>query len=149
MIPVPPELVVILREHRQAQLLERALAGETWTEHDFVFCQPDGQPIDPRHDWQEWADILKSAGLEHRGVHAQRHTAATLLLDQGVALAVVQEMLGHSDIRVTRGYTHVSSPLTIEAARRMGAVLWEQPTATGTATGNKTEHLRQERKPSS
>jgi hypothetical protein len=57
--------------------------------------------IDPRHDWQEWADILKSAGLEHRGVHAQRHTAATLLLDQGVALAVVQEMLGHSDIRVT------------------------------------------------
>jgi integrase len=57
-------------------------------------------------------------------VHAQRHTAATLLLDQGVALAVVQEMLGHSDIRVTRGYTHGSSPLTIEAARRMGAVLW-------------------------
>lgn len=147
MIPVPPELVVVLREHRQAQALERALAGDTWTEHHFVFCQPDGQPIDPRDDWQEWADILKAAGLEHRGVHAQRHTAATLLLDQGVALAVVQEMLGHSDIRVTRGYSHVSSPLTIDAARRMGAVLWEQPTATETATGDETGHPPRERMP--
>jgi integrase len=148
-IPVPPELVAILREHQQAQALERALAGGTWTDHDFVFCQPNGQPIDPRHDWQEWADILKSAGLEHRGVHAQRHTAATLLLDQGVALAVVQEMLGHADIRVTRGYTHVSSPLTIEAARRMGAALWEQETATGTATGDDAGHPQRERMPSS
>ncbi len=110
-MPVPPELVTILREHQRAQILERALAGGTWADHDFVFCQPDGQPIDPRRDWQEWADILQSAGLEHRVVHAQRHTAATLLLDQVVALAV-QEMLGHSDIRVTRSYTHVSSPLT-------------------------------------
>src|SRR5215831_14593153 len=90
----------------------RCCTSGTWTYHDFVFCQPNGQPIDPRHDWQEWADILKGAEPEHRGVHAQRHTAA-LLLDQGVALAVVQEMLGHADIRVTRGYTHVSSPLTI------------------------------------
>jgi hypothetical protein len=67
-----------------------------------------------------------SAPPQLRGVHAQRHTTATLLLDQGVAIAVAPEMLGHADIRVTRGYTHVSSPLTIEAARRIGAALWEQ-----------------------
>jgi hypothetical protein len=34
-----------------------------------------------------------------------RHLAATIALDEGIALAVVQEMLGHSDIRVTRAYT--------------------------------------------
>ena len=44
-----------------------------------------------------------------------RHSAATIALDEGVALAVVQEMLGHSDIRVTRGYTHVSSLLAQDA----------------------------------
>jgi Phage integrase family len=49
-----------------------------------------------------------------------RHSAATIALDQGVALAVVQEKLGHSDIRVTRGYTHVSSLLTQDAAARLG-----------------------------
>jgi len=34
-IPVPPELVVIPSDHRQAQALERALAGDAWTEQDF------------------------------------------------------------------------------------------------------------------
>ena len=49
-----------------------------------------------------------------------RHSAATIALDDGVALAVVQEMLSHSDIRVTRDYTHVSSLLAQDAAARVG-----------------------------
>ena len=77
----------------------------------------------PRADWQEWADILKAAGLPHLGVHAMRHSAATFALDEGVALAVVQEMLGHSDVRVTRGYSHVSSPLAEDPAARIGRAL--------------------------
>jgi integrase len=44
----------------------------------------------------------------------------TIALDEGVALAVVQELLGHSDIRVTREYTHVSSPLVRDGAERVG-----------------------------
>jgi site-specific recombinase XerD len=96
-------------------------------EHGVVFAQPNGQPIDPRDDWGEWADILEEAGVAHHGTHAARHTAATLLLQQGVALAVVQEMLVHSDIRVTRGYTHVTSVLTQDAARRMGKTLFGKP----------------------
>lgn len=43
---------------------------------------------------------------------------------QGVALPVVQEMLGHSDIRVTRDYVDVSSPLAQDAAARVGRALF-------------------------
>lgn len=67
---------------------------------------------------------VADAGLPHHRVHAARHTAATLLLEQGVALAVVQEILGHSDIRVTRAYTHVASLLVQDAAQRMGKALF-------------------------
>jgi hypothetical protein len=49
-----------------------------------------------------------------------RHSAATIAIDQGVALPVVQEMLGRSDIRVTSGYVDVSSPLAQDAAARIG-----------------------------
>ena len=53
-----------------------------------------------------------------------RHSAATIGQDQGTALAVVQELLGHSDIRVTRGYTHVSSALAADGAERIGRALF-------------------------
>jgi integrase len=123
-IPLAPELVELLRDHYQEQLKERLAAGSEWQDFDVVFARPDGRPTDPRDDWEEWASILNEAGVKHRGTHITRHTAATLLLDEGVALAVVQEMLGHSDIRVTRGYTHVTSPLTQDAAQRMSKALF-------------------------
>jgi site-specific recombinase XerD len=66
-------------------------------------------------------------------VHAARHTAATLLMEKRITLAVVQDLLGHSDIRVTRGYTHVASPLMHDAAGRLAKTLFGA-TATRTAT---------------
>lgn len=132
-VPLPPELVAILRAHKTAQDLERAKAEDLWEEHDVVFARENGRPIDPKADWQEWSDILSSAGVPHYGVHAMRHSAATIALDEGIALAVVQELLGHSDIRVTRGYTHVSSMLAQDAAAKLGQALFGK-TATATAT---------------
>jgi hypothetical protein len=47
-VPVPPELVVGLREHRDAQYLQRLTVGDEWEDNDLVFCQWNGRPIDPR-----------------------------------------------------------------------------------------------------
>jgi len=132
-VPLPPELAAILIAHRKVQDLEREAAANLWEDHHAVFAQENGHPIDPRADWHEWSDILAEAGIPHVGTHTMRHSAATIALDQGVALAVVQEMLGHSDIRVTRGYTHVSSLLAQDAAARLGQALFGE-TATKTAT---------------
>lgn len=50
-------------------------------------------------------DILK---IPHCGVHAFRHTHASLLLESGASLKVVQQQLRHSDPRVTlKIYSHV------------------------------------------
>lgn len=123
-IPIPPPLVPVLKAQRTAQKRERLAAGELWQEHDLVFCQPNGKPIDPRRDWTEWQELLEAAGLEAKRVHDGRHTAGTLLTENGVGLRVVMELLGHSELRVTQRYTHVGSPLAEDAAAKMGAALW-------------------------
>jgi site-specific recombinase XerD len=123
-VPLPLELVPVLRAHRAAQLRDRLAAGDQWHDQDLVFTEPDGRRIDPRHDFAHWKALLAAADVRDARLHDGRHTSATLLLEQGVDVRVVMELLGHSDLRVTQRYTHVASPLAQEATRRMGKVLW-------------------------
>ncbi|WP_235854187.1 tyrosine-type recombinase/integrase [Nonomuraea aridisoli] len=57
-------------------------------------------------------------------MHGARHTAATLLIEQGVDISVVQEILGHSQLTTTKRYTHNTASLSTEAATRMGRAFW-------------------------
>jgi integrase len=135
-VRLPRSLRALLKEHRDAQYLQRLTADAEWQDHDLVFCQWNGRPVDPRRDWGEWGAILEAAGLPRHRVHAMRHTAATIMLEKGIPLAVVQETLGHSDIRVTRRYSHPSEALHEDAAERMGDLFEnDHETITGTKSG--------------
>ncbi len=103
---IPPPLLSVLQAQRVAQLEERLAAGELWQDWDLVFARKDGRPIDASDDWAEWKKITTAAGIKDSRPHDARHTAATLLLEQGVDIRVVQEILGHSTLAVTRRYTN-------------------------------------------
>ncbi|NUO10494.1 MAG: tyrosine-type recombinase/integrase [Candidatus Brocadia sp.] len=51
--------------------------------------------------------------------HTTRHTFATTLLDKGVDLKTVQELLGHSHIRTTEKYLHTSDEKKMDAIARL------------------------------
>jgi integrase len=123
-IALPSPLVAALKAHRAAQLHERMTAGPGWHEGDFVWCQPSGRPIGNHADWDEWHALLKMAGIRQVRVHDARHTAATLLLAQGVDQRVVMEILGHSQISMTSRYAHVLPQVMTDAAERIGRALW-------------------------
>lgn len=62
---------------------------------------------------------LKKAGLDSTlySSHKLRHTAATLMLENGVDVRVLQEVLGHEHLNTTQVYTHVNSEGLRTAAR--------------------------------
>ena len=117
-------LVTALKTHRATQVHERMIAGSAWHDGDFVWCQLSGRPIGAHADWDEWNALLKAAAIRRVRVHDARHTAATLLLAQGVDQRVVMEILGHSQISMTSRYAHVLPHVMVDAAQRIGQALW-------------------------
>jgi site-specific recombinase XerD len=76
-----------------------------------VFCSRKGAShLRPRAIQRIIKDMAKRAGVARRvSPHTCRHTAATRMLELGASLREVQIILGHSSVRTTEIYTHVST----------------------------------------
>jgi integrase len=113
--------VAALRRHRRLQLGARLHAANLWEDHDLVFTSERGRPLDGNNFRQRaFARLLERADLPHIRFHDLRHTAATLLMSQGVPVKVASEMLGHADITTTlRTHSHVLPGMQQQAADAM------------------------------
>ncbi|MDQ6784092.1 MAG: site-specific integrase, partial [Actinomycetota bacterium] len=123
-IPLPDVCVEALRAHRRRQGEERMAAGPLWDDWSLVFTTPRGSPLSRTDVSRRFARLLERAGLPHRRLYDCRHTAASLLLAQGVAPRVVMETIGHSSYALTMDtYTHVMPNLMRDAATAMDRAL--------------------------
>jgi integrase len=69
--------------------------------------------------------MMAKAGVPRIRFHDLRHTAATLLIAQGVPIGVVSQMLGHTSAAFTQSvYVHVLPGMGRDAASVMGRTLW-------------------------
>ncbi|MBC3842136.1 tyrosine-type recombinase/integrase [Streptacidiphilus sp. 4-A2] len=83
--------------------------------------------------------LLRRAALRRIRFHDLRHSAATLLLEQGVELVVIKELLGHAHIGVTATvYAHVRLRLQRDAIDLLGNAL-RNPAQTATRPDNGDE----------
>lgn len=58
---------------------------------------------------KQWSDIVKQHNLPSITLHGLRHTFASYMLAKGVNIKVIQEQLGHTNIRETLNtYSHVT-----------------------------------------
>jgi integrase len=111
-LTLPDFAIEALEVHRRAQqdyLLQR---GVRWVDMGLVFTGVDGYYIRRQTIRNRFRKILRLTAsipenLKDLHFHGLRHTAATVLLRQGIPVTTVQEMLGHASPEITWGvYAH-------------------------------------------
>ncbi|WAX80030.1 tyrosine-type recombinase/integrase [Streptomyces sp. KMM 9044] len=123
-IALPTECIHSLKKHQERQDRERETAGPDWRDNSLVFTTPTGRPLDPANLTRCFRSFLNRGGLRRIRFHDLRHSTATLLLEQGVDLVVIKELLGHAHIGVTAGvYAHVRLRLQRQAIDALGHAL--------------------------
>lgn len=125
-VNLPERMVMALEAHRIRQTLDIVREGGSLNSVDFIFTSSVGTPLDPRNLNREFHDVCVGAGLGHWHPHELRHSAASLMLAEGVKLQVVSEVLGHSSIRMTADvYGHILAPDRQAAAKAISSILWD------------------------
>jgi integrase len=120
-----PFAVRALEDHRLLQNAVRLGAGVAWEENDLVFPNQVGRPPSSQNLLQRhFYPLLERLSLPRIRFHDLRHTAATLLLAEGVHPKIVSEMLGHAQIGITLDlYSHVTPAMHESASAALGQLL--------------------------
>lgn len=106
---MPSALKAYLQTVWDRQASERELVGRTYSDEEHVCQWADGSIIDPVYISHRFAYILEKNGLPHIRFHDLRHTAGSILVNQGQTIKQVQEFLGHEQASTTLDiYSHVS-----------------------------------------
>lgn len=83
-------------------------------------------PRDNRADWKAWRDLLATANVDPRPLHAARATTASILDELGYSSKLIAEILGHAQASTTEGhYIHGDAQRRAEALGSMTRALLE------------------------
>jgi integrase len=120
-ILLPTFAIIALRNHSAQQSETRQKAKE-WHDLGLVFPNIHGLHRCPPAMCQAYRLFLQNAGIADANFHAIRHGHATSLLEMGENPRVVQERLGHSDVRTTLAiYGHVAPTMQQQTITKLDA----------------------------
>jgi integrase len=124
-IPLPTVARVALDRQMARQAAAKLGAGDLWQDRaGLVFTDAIGRPLRPGAVAHVFRRARNGLGLPPIRFHDLRHTAATLMLAEGVPLAVISEWLGHAGIAITAAhYAAVVPQLRLEDAAAMDRAL--------------------------
>lgn len=100
---------------RQVMLRRAAFRAQHCPHSPWVFCDRTGRQIVSVR--KSFDTARKRAGLEDFRIHDLRHTCATWLVNQGVSLTDLRDLLGHSTVKVTERYAHLDQEKIKDAVK--------------------------------
>jgi integrase len=124
-VPLVPVIVQALARHHDRQAVERLVAGEGYSDRGLVFADPRGGALRGGGMYKYfWLPMLRRLKLPTVRLYDARHRAATMLLEGGGPMKVVQEVLGHSSMAVTADvYSHLTPAFKRQAADALATYL--------------------------
>lgn len=109
-IPLPGDIVDLLRAHKAAQMRAALANGWRWTDQSYVFCDDQGEPLKVDAVRTRWERIRARARLpETIRIHDLRHTALTILALAGVPENVRMALGGHRTEQMAKHYADHAS----------------------------------------
>jgi integrase len=124
-IPLPDEVIRLLKKHKSVQNRIRLQMGPLWIDNDLIFPTCYGKPQRLSNLSARVKRICAKAGIKKNiTAHSFRHTFATIARQKGEDLKVISEYLGHTSIKITMDiYSHVDIEEKREISDRMGALI--------------------------
>lgn len=99
----------VVINHTAAAAIERYLAVRPRSSDNALFLGRGGKRLTPKHVWRIFREIYDLSKLDqHATPHTMRHSFATHLLENGVDLETVRELLGHESLATTGMYLSVA-----------------------------------------
>ncbi|MGO9157639.1 tyrosine-type recombinase/integrase [Mycobacterium sp.] len=131
-LPMPDEVVELLRAARKRQTEERLAFGEGYGSGEYVASDETGQPYHPDLLTSRWRRMLDELGIKRVRLHDARHSCATLMHLRQVPIAVIAAWLGHASAAFTMSvYAHSQDDALKAAASSFGRVVTTRDTETG------------------
>ena len=113
-----------LTAQRKWQLEQRLKLGTYWKQSDRIFTSPTGDPIHPDTLSGWFRNFIAKTDLPPVHLHSLRHTNATLMISNGVAVTAVAGNLGHANASVTTSiYAHAVQAAQAAASEMMEDIL--------------------------
>ena len=129
-LKIPDNIVDLLRRYKVWQDKCRAEAGDKWKDHDRLFTQWDGTPMDATSPYYYFKQFCKRTGMRYVSRHSFRHFHASALISNGVDVKTVQSCLGHSSCTTTMStYLHCFQTQQALAMDAVANMLNKKPTS--------------------
>lgn len=142
-IPIPDDIIPLLRKYRSEYNMYRLSLGDKWQGDGNMFIQADGKLMGMHTPYQrfvshierynEWVENTnktlprgekKLEPLPKIPFHGLRHTCATLLNDMGTNISIISKILGHAQTSTTMNiYAHCFESQLREASTNMNGFL--------------------------
>ena len=116
----------LLLELKKKQAENRRICGGCYCREymDYIYVNEMGELMKPDTLSKSFPEFLEKHGMRRIRFHDLRHSCASLLYANGVALKDIQEWLGHSDISTTSNiYTHLDYSSKVASANAILSLL--------------------------